>query len=45
MPLYQYRAASQDGSITKGRVEALHEIDLEAQLKRIDLSLLSAKPL
>lgn len=43
MPLYQYRAASQDGSITKGRVEALHEIDLEAQLKRIDLSLLSAK--
>lgn len=43
MPLYQYRAASQDGSVTKGRVEALHEIDLEAQLKRIDLSLLSAK--
>lgn len=43
MPLYQYRAASNDGRIAKGRVEALHEIDLAAQLKRLDLALLSAK--
>jgi len=43
MSLYQYRAARNDGRIAKGRVEALHEIDLAAQLKRLELSLLSAK--
>ncbi|MBC7916797.1 MAG: type II secretion system F family protein [Rhodoferax sp.] len=43
MPIYQYRAASNDGRISKGRIEALHETDLTAQLKRIDLSLLSFK--
>ena len=43
MPLYQYRAAHDDGRIAKGRVDALHETDLAAQLKRLDLALLSAK--
>ncbi len=43
MALYEYRAAHNDGRIAKGRVDALHETDLEAQLKRLDLSLLSAK--
>lgn len=43
MPQYQYRATSIDGHIAKGRIEALHEVDLEAQLKRIDLVLLSAE--
>jgi type IV pilus assembly protein PilC len=43
MAVYQYRAAFEDGRITKGRIEALHEIDLAAQLKRLDMSLLSAK--
>ena len=43
MPLYEYRAAHNDGRIAKGRVDALHETDLEAQLKRLDLALLSAK--
>jgi type IV pilus assembly protein PilC len=43
MAHYQYRAAYDDGRIAKGRVEALHETDLAAQLKRLDLSLLSAK--
>jgi hypothetical protein len=28
---------------SKGQIEALHEIDLEAQLRRIGLALLSAK--
>ena len=42
MPLYEYRAAH-DGRIAKGRIDALHETDLEAQLKRLDLALLSAK--
>ena len=43
MALYQYRAASDDGRIARGRVEALHETDLAAQLKRQNLDLLSAK--
>ena len=42
MPLYQYRATSNEGRIAKGRIDALHETDLETQLKRLDLSLLSA---
>jgi type II secretory pathway component PulF len=40
MSLYQYRATSNDGRIAKGRIDALHETDLETQLKRLDLSLL-----
>jgi type IV pilus assembly protein PilC len=43
MAFYQYRAAYDDGRIAKGRIEALHETDLTAQLKRLDLSLLVAK--
>lgn len=45
MPLYQYRASNAEGRISKGQIEALHELDLEAQLKHIDLMLLSAKAL
>jgi type IV pilus assembly protein PilC len=45
MTLYQYRASHSDGRIAKGLVDALHEIDLEAQLKNLDLALLSAKPI
>ncbi|MBA3058554.1 MAG: type II secretion system F family protein [Gammaproteobacteria bacterium] len=45
MALYQYRAASAEGHINKGQIEALNEFDLEAQLKRIDLLLVSAKAL
>lgn len=33
MPHYRYRAADATGRIVKGVVEALNEIDLEAQLK------------
>ncbi|MCF8167945.1 MAG: type II secretion system F family protein [Rhodoferax sp.] len=43
MPLYQYRAAHADGRIARGRLDALHETDLSAQLKRLDLALLSAR--
>ncbi len=43
MALYEYRAAYADGRIAKGRIDALHETDLEAQLKRLDMALLSAK--
>lgn len=45
MALYQYRAASAEGQINKGQIEALNELDLEAQLKRIGLLLVSAKAL
>ena len=43
MALYQYRAAGDDGRIATGRIEALHETDLAAQLKRQNLDLLSVK--
>ncbi|MGQ0711814.1 MAG: type II secretion system F family protein [Rhodoferax sp.] len=43
MAYFQYRAASADGRVAKGRIEALHETDLAAQLKRLDLVLISAK--
>jgi type IV pilus assembly protein PilC len=44
MPQFSYRAASAEGRVAKGRLEALHETDLEAQLKRMGLALISAKP-
>jgi type IV pilus assembly protein PilC len=43
MALFQYRATSAEGVINKGQIEALHEHDLEAQLKRVGLLLVSAK--
>jgi len=43
MALYQYRATTAQGQINKGQIEALHELDLEAQLKRVGLLLVSAK--
>lgn len=45
MALYQYRATNARGQINKGQIEALHELDLEAQLKRVGLMLISAKAL
>ncbi|MBK7550050.1 MAG: hypothetical protein IPI20_20715 [Rhodoferax sp.] len=45
MPLYNYRAANPEGQILKGRIEALHELDLETQLKRMGLLLLRARAL
>lgn len=43
MPHYRYRAAQADGRIVKGTTEALHEADLEAQLKNHGLSLIDTK--
>lgn len=43
MALFQFRATNADGQINKGQIEALHELDLEAQLKRVGLLLISAK--
>ncbi len=43
--LYQYRAANVQGRVHSGQIEALHELDLEVQLKHLDLLLLRAKPL
>jgi type IV pilus assembly protein PilC len=43
MALYQFRAAGEDGRITTGRMEALHETDLAAQLKRQKQDLIVAK--
>ncbi len=45
MALFQFRATNADGQINKGQIEALHEFDLEAQLKRVGLFLISARAL
>ncbi|OQA30873.1 MAG: Type II secretion system protein F [Betaproteobacteria bacterium ADurb.Bin341] len=45
MPLYRYRAADDEGKIVTGQIEALHEIDLDAQLSRLDLNLIRAEVL
>lgn len=45
MALYQFRATSTGGEINKGQIEALNERDLEAQLKRVGLLLVSVKVL
>jgi type IV pilus assembly protein PilC len=45
MAQYNYRAASDSGAISKGQIEALNELDLEAQLKNMGLQLVSAKAL
>lgn len=45
MALYNYRATTIGGQINKGQIEALHELDLEAQLKSVGLLLVSAKAL
>ena len=45
MALYQFRATTAEGRINKGQIEALHELDLETQLKRVGLMLVSAKKL
>ena len=45
MARYQFRATTAEGLINKGQIEALHELDLETQLKRVGLLLVSAKKL
>ncbi len=45
MPRFQFRATTAEGLINTGQVEALHELDLETQLKRVGLLLVSAKKL
>jgi len=45
MPQFNYRAANESGAIRKGQIEALNELDLEAQLKNQGLQLVSAKAL
>lgn len=45
MAIYQYRATTPQGQMHAGQIEALNELDLEAQLKRLNLLLVSAKVL
>ena len=45
MAQFTYRAVNDAGAISKGQVEALNELDLEAQLKNLGLQLVSAKAL
>ncbi len=43
--LYSYRAANPEGRVHKGQIDALHELDLQTQLKRMGLLLLRAHAL
>lgn len=45
MPLFTYRAVAQDGRTVPGKIDALNLVDLEMRLKRMDLDLISGKPL
>ena len=45
MTLYRYRATNSEGKIVTGQLEALHEVDLDAQLSRLELSLIRAEAL
>ena len=40
MPRYRYRAINEGGEIVKGEITALHEADLQAQLRASGLSLI-----
>lgn len=42
MPLFKYRATDVDDRIVKGQIEALHETELENQLRRVGLTLVRA---
>lgn len=42
MPLFKYRATDVEDRIVKGQVEALHETELENQLRRVGLTLVRA---
>lgn len=42
MALYRYRAVDASGHVSKGETDALNEFDLEAQLKKNGLDLISA---
>jgi len=45
MPLYAYKALPSSGRLTKGRLEARNEPDLEARLRRMGMDLVSAREL
>ncbi|MBV2234397.1 MAG: type II secretion system F family protein [Sterolibacterium sp.] len=45
MPYYRYQASDTHGRISKGRMEALHDVDLEGRLKSLGLDLMRARPL
>jgi type IV pilus assembly protein PilC len=42
MAYFKYRAVDVAGKIRSGKLEALHQIDLESQLSRLELTLISA---
>lgn len=43
MPLYSYKAISQEGEIRNGSIDATNESDLESRLSKMKLDLISAK--
>lgn len=45
MAVFQYKAVAADGRMTHGRIDALNVVDLEMRLKRMELDLVSGKPI
>jgi len=45
MAQFAYRPVNDAGAISKGQVEAMNELDLEAQLKKMGMQLISVKAL
>jgi type IV pilus assembly protein PilC len=43
MPLYTYKAISQDGAKVQGRIDALNLVDLEMRLRHLELDLVSGQ--
>lgn len=43
MPLYQYSAVNQTGSVVRGKLDARNQADLERRVGRLGLSLISSK--
>ena len=42
--LFDYKAVSLEGRMVFGRIDAINAVDLEMRLKRMELDLVSGKP-
>ena len=45
MSLFTYKAIDPNGRIVQGRIDALNLVDLEMRLRRMELDLVSGKPI
>ena len=45
MPTFRYKAMDVDGRLTRGRIDAINDVDLELRLKRLGLDLVTSSEL